>query len=236
MSKLRLIALAGAALLGSAAIANAQTAVAETDLNVRAGPGTEFSVVGVIPGGAPVQVMGCSGSWCQVAFRGGTGFASASYLAMGGPVGAPVVASGGYYEDDYYAYGPGTYSYGYGPSVGVGIYAGRGWDGDRRYHRRGPGWANRDGRGGDWDGRRGNWQGSTGRMGASVSTESRMTGNVGAAPRSERGGFSGNAGSSGSVGASAGGSVGGGGASGGVSAGGGASVGGGGSIGTMGSR
>jgi uncharacterized protein YraI len=148
--------MASAALLLSAGAALAVPATAETDLNVRSGPGTQYPVIGSIAGGETVDVGSCTGSWCQVSFGGGTGFASHRYLAMGGAVApGPAVAVSPYVDDDYYDYG-----YGYGPSVGIGIYASPGY----RYRQ---GW--RGNRGGNWQGRQGwsgnrtgNWQGRQG--------------------------------------------------------------------------
>jgi hypothetical protein len=135
---------AASALVLSASAANAVPATAETSLNVRSGPGTEYEVVGAIPAGETVHVRGCTGSWCRVAFAGGTGFASRSYLAMaGGPapsVGVAVAPGYAYddgpYYDDYYDYG-----YGYGPSVGFSVGVGG------RFHHGHRGW-----RGGNWNG------------------------------------------------------------------------------------
>ena len=155
--KTKLLA-AGAALLLSAGSAMAVPATAETDLNVRSGPGTQFPVIGTLSNGEAVDVDGCTGSWCQVSFGGGTGYANRSYLAMGGAVapGPAVTVSPFVYDDDYYDYG-----YTYGPSVG--FYAGprfhRHWRG--RHH----GWR---GHAGNWQGRSGNWGGRgnwTGRPG-----------------------------------------------------------------------
>ena len=155
--KFKLLA-ASAMLLLSAGAASAAPATAETDLNVRSGPGTQYPVIGSIQEGEAVDVRRCAGSWCRVSFSGGTGFANRSYLAMGGVV-APrrsVVVSPYVYDDDYYDYG-----YAYGPSVG--IYAGPrysygrygyGWDGRRS------GWSGR----GSWDGRVGGWAGRPGRF------------------------------------------------------------------------
>lgn len=57
-------------------------AVAFTDLNLRAGPGVGYPVVGVIPAQTPVQVAGClaAESWCRVALSGTEGWASGDYL------------------------------------------------------------------------------------------------------------------------------------------------------------
>ena len=80
-----------AAVLGlSTGLAAASPAISETDLNMRTGPGTEYGVVTVIPGGATVDVAGCGGGWCDVAWAGYSGYASAGYLdAMGGVAIAP---------------------------------------------------------------------------------------------------------------------------------------------------
>lgn len=84
---------AASALALSAGVAAAAPATAETSLNVRSGPGTEYQVVGTIPAGGAVDVGGCTGSWCQVRFSGGAGFASRSYLAMGGGPAAGVAVA-----------------------------------------------------------------------------------------------------------------------------------------------
>lgn len=57
-------------------------AMAATDLNLRAGPGGEQPIVGVIPSGGEVTVTGCmtDSSWCQVDFQGTTGWAFGDYL------------------------------------------------------------------------------------------------------------------------------------------------------------
>jgi hypothetical protein len=167
ISTIRNTLLAGsAALVLSTGIAAAAPATARADLNVRSGPGTQYPVVGALQSGEPVDVGSCSGSWCQVSFSSGSGFANRSYLALAG--GAPsvgVAVAPGYTYDDYpgYAYGDDyDYGYTYGPSVG--FYAGS------RFHR---GWRGHDGwnasHTGNWQGRpgwtgarTGNWQGRTG--------------------------------------------------------------------------
>lgn len=78
-SAIRLMALLGAALFTSGS-ALAYPAQAVQDLNLRSGPGTNYRVVDVIPGGGRVDVRSCSGSWCRVRYRGLPGFASANYL------------------------------------------------------------------------------------------------------------------------------------------------------------
>lgn len=72
---------AGAMLFSGAALAQV-TVQATTDLNVRAGPGPQFQVIGVIPGGGDATVRGCNatGKWCSVEVGGVQGWAFAEYL------------------------------------------------------------------------------------------------------------------------------------------------------------
>lgn len=64
------------------ALASAQNAMTTTDLNLRAGPSTDFPVVDVIPGNAEVTVHGCieDFNWCDTSFDGIRGWAYGSYL------------------------------------------------------------------------------------------------------------------------------------------------------------
>jgi len=81
-SKLLVSAAAGA-LLALTGAAYAQSAVvATTDLNVRAGPGPQHQVVGVIGAGQSANLNGCleSSKWCVVAFNGGEGWVYSDYL------------------------------------------------------------------------------------------------------------------------------------------------------------
>lgn len=134
---------AAAALALSAGIASAAPARVQTDLHVRAGPGTSYPVIGTLPAGSTVDAHDCSGGWCMV--RGG--YASAAYLSFAGGPGpvveyeGPAYVGPGYYDDYYY--------YDYGPSYYVG-----GWYGGR--HWRGRHWRGRR----HWVGRPGyRWRG-----------------------------------------------------------------------------
>ena len=53
-----------------------------TGVNLRAGPGTNFSTLQVLPAGAAVDVTTCddAGAWCAVTYKGGKGFVSGRYL------------------------------------------------------------------------------------------------------------------------------------------------------------
>jgi len=74
-------ALVAAASLATPAAA-ATIATATTPLNIRSGPGPQYSVVGAIPDRGQATIIGCiQGSlWCQVSYRGRHGWAYAQYL------------------------------------------------------------------------------------------------------------------------------------------------------------
>ena len=136
---LKSIILAGAVVLAGGAAANA--AVVQSDLNLRGGPGTGYGVVAVMPAGAQVEVLGCTGAWCRVAYGSVEGYASSSYLGGGG--GAVYAAEPGYVDEP--VYGPPAYAYDYAyapPLFGFGFGFGGGW------HR---GWH------GGWHGHHGGW-------------------------------------------------------------------------------
>lgn len=70
------------ALLGAA---QAQTTgTANTDLNLRSGPGPEQPVIGFIKARQKASILGCiEGSlWCQVQFKGKTGWAYSQYMTL----------------------------------------------------------------------------------------------------------------------------------------------------------
>lgn len=88
-----------------------------TDLNVRAGPGTQYPAVTVFPRNSRVDVIGCTRgtTWCDVAGRGVRGWVSARYLefrsrgdrligpAYGASVGLPIISFQiGTYWDNHY--------------------------------------------------------------------------------------------------------------------------------------
>jgi hypothetical protein len=53
-----------------------------TPLNIRSGPGPQFSVIGAIPNGGQTMIIGCirDSLWCQVSYSGRQGWAYAEYL------------------------------------------------------------------------------------------------------------------------------------------------------------
>ncbi|MBA8910496.1 DUF1236 domain-containing protein [Aminobacter ciceronei] len=81
-TKLLLPAIAGA-LLAFSGPSFADVAVqAATDLNVRAGPGPQYPVIGVIGAGQGTTLRGCleGSKWCSVADSGGDGWVYSDYL------------------------------------------------------------------------------------------------------------------------------------------------------------
>lgn len=97
-----LLAAIATAVLSTAASA-ATTATATTALNIRSGPGPQYSVIGAIEDNGQAVVTGCiQGSlWCQVSYNGEQGWAYSKYLTMARngqtvvlseqPAGVPVV-------------------------------------------------------------------------------------------------------------------------------------------------
>lgn len=81
-SLIRSIALIGALMVP--AVASAATAIATTNVNLRAGPSTSYPVVDVVRGGGAVNVHGClsNRSWCDVTYQGYRGWMSSNYLAQ----------------------------------------------------------------------------------------------------------------------------------------------------------
>jgi len=81
MTKRTLPTLAAALLAASPAFAQV-AATAATDLNLRAGPGPEQEIVGLIPAGGAVTVEGCmdTANWCRVDHEGTLGWAYGDYL------------------------------------------------------------------------------------------------------------------------------------------------------------
>lgn len=68
-------------LMASAALAETQ-ATAWTDLNLRAGPGPIYKILGVIPANQTVDVQGCleGATWCKVSYANAEGWAYGDYL------------------------------------------------------------------------------------------------------------------------------------------------------------
>lgn len=128
-SYMRAAACSAAILAVSAVFAAATPGMVNTTVNLREGPATTTAVLTKIPGGATVDVSGCSGEWCKVAYAGKSGYVIATALGQGGPPPGGPPPGGpppgyapppGYYvpPPGYYGYGP--YYYGPGPYWGWG--------------------------------------------------------------------------------------------------------------------
>jgi uncharacterized protein YraI len=65
-------------------LALALDAVAVTDLNMRAGPGSHYPIVTTIQNAGQVEILGCleEAQWCQVNWQGNQGWAYSEYLAV----------------------------------------------------------------------------------------------------------------------------------------------------------
>lgn len=71
------------------------------NLNMRAGPGTNYPVITTVPRGGGVTVFGCTTDfkWCDAAFATVKGWVSGKYLSYGGQgryYGQPIPRSGIY--------------------------------------------------------------------------------------------------------------------------------------------
>lgn len=87
-----LTGLSMASILVASSVAAETTATATTDLNLRAGPGSNYVIQGVIPANEDAMVDGCltEANWCKVTYNGTPGWAYGEYLAV--PVNGEVVA------------------------------------------------------------------------------------------------------------------------------------------------
>ncbi len=75
--------LSAASLLLASSASAATMATASTDLHLRAGPGPNYEIQGVIDGEDEVTVIGCldESNWCEVDYNGQQGWAYGDYLA-----------------------------------------------------------------------------------------------------------------------------------------------------------
>jgi uncharacterized protein YraI len=112
--------LAGAAMMiaivAMPAAASAANAIANATVNFRASP--NGPIMGTIPHGAPVTVLGRSGNWCQTEWRARIGWAYCRYLNVGvaeAPRYVPQPAYPyAYGYPDWYGYAYPSFSFGFG--------------------------------------------------------------------------------------------------------------------------
>ncbi len=86
------LALASGLVVAGTLVAGAWPSTTTTNANVRSGPGTAYGVLGTLPAGSPVDVIACTGNWCQTQYgyisagllgQGATGYGAAGYGAAG---------------------------------------------------------------------------------------------------------------------------------------------------------
>jgi hypothetical protein len=137
----------GAALLLalSSGLAAAAPASLERSAKVRSAPGTGHQVLATLPRRAAVDVVSCSGGWCEIVWRGGQGYIAQALLALRGAPPAAVVAPAPGHADDYDYPGFDYPGYAYAPSTGVFVAPRWPHRSGRygRHHRPAPGWAGR---------------------------------------------------------------------------------------------
>lgn len=63
----------------------AETRYTTADLNLRAGPGTGYAILTVIPRGTQISVTSISGGWAQTSYGGKSGYASTAYMSVSPP-------------------------------------------------------------------------------------------------------------------------------------------------------
>ena len=141
-----LIGLGFAAGLLLPAAAQAAASYAVSSLNLRAGPGTGYGRIAVIPAGGRVEIYTCTAgsAWCNVNFAGYVGWASGRYLAGIAPVRryyrpAPPPYYAPYPSTGFsFFFGAPSYNYGYHPrraypryrhAPNYGYYGGRAYGG-----------------------------------------------------------------------------------------------------------
>ena len=80
----KVLSILGGALLALSlpTVASAANGYATGNVNMRTGPGTQYTVITTLPAGAPIVVNACS-SWCDVIWGGTRGWVSRSYVAYG---------------------------------------------------------------------------------------------------------------------------------------------------------
>ncbi|OLP42899.1 SH3 domain-containing protein [Rhizobium oryziradicis] len=82
MKRVYLSAFAGLMAVAAPAMAEAAQAISTANVNLRAGPSTQYPPVLVVPAGNRVEIFGClsSANWCDVGYAGYRGWISGSYL------------------------------------------------------------------------------------------------------------------------------------------------------------
>ncbi|MBX8782254.1 SH3 domain-containing protein [Ochrobactrum sp. GRS2] len=74
--------ISGLMLLVGTSIVQAQVATVSGTVNLRQGPGTNYTRIAALPRGAAVHIESCRGSWCQIRSSWGIGWISGRYLSQ----------------------------------------------------------------------------------------------------------------------------------------------------------
>jgi hypothetical protein len=80
MSMWKSITLSAGLLAVATGFAAAVSVTVRSDVDLRAGPGANFSAIGHLPGGTELETTDCAGGWCRVEFKGIAGFLGAADL------------------------------------------------------------------------------------------------------------------------------------------------------------
>ena len=143
---LKRLVIATGVLAALTATATAKPVTLGTGTNLRQAPGTNSTVVTLMPKGETVEVGDCDAGWCKVTWNGQEGYAIARNLGAAPPPArrvarrypndgyVPVDPSTVYEDDGPVYYGPPPVYYGYYPRPYW--YGGYGWRGGWHYHRR----------------------------------------------------------------------------------------------------
>src|SRR5262245_50486656 len=107
---------AGLAPLGAAAAA---TAVIDRNAKLRSGPGAGYHTLATLPRGTAVDVRGCSGGWCEIAWAGGRGYVGQNLLVLAGTPPAAAARPGVGYDENYHYPGFDYPGIAYAPTSGV---------------------------------------------------------------------------------------------------------------------
>jgi uncharacterized protein YraI len=84
LGKFRFLGLMATGALFMASTATAAPGYATSDLNLRAGPGPQYTRIATIPAGTIVEIDDCT-SWCTAKYQGYFGWVSAKYIVFGLP-------------------------------------------------------------------------------------------------------------------------------------------------------
>ncbi len=81
----KLLSVLGGAVLALSlpTMAAAANGYAVGSVNMRSGPGTQFTVITTVQAGAPVTINGCNAGWCDVIWGGVRGWCSDNYVTYG---------------------------------------------------------------------------------------------------------------------------------------------------------